>query len=127
MIDKTGNGIWPRNVLLAVLGVAGLIVIGCAADTNFTVHSPNGNIVATLMYDEERGALTYRVESENREIISGSPVGIHTDRGDFRSGLELMGNSRQVIDETYSLQDARRAYERLAHGDMFGKLVLTNP
>jgi DNA-3-methyladenine glycosylase I len=33
---------------------------------------------------------------------------------------------RPVVDDTYDLRDGRRAYERLAEGDVFGKLVLTN-
>ena len=33
---------------------------------------------------------------------------------------------RPVVDDTYDLRDGRRAYERLAEGAVFGKLVLTN-
>jgi NADPH:quinone reductase-like Zn-dependent oxidoreductase len=33
---------------------------------------------------------------------------------------------RPVVDETYDLRDGVRAYERLAEGTVFGKLVLTN-
>lgn len=34
---------------------------------------------------------------------------------------------RPTVDATYPLAEARRAYERLAAGDVFGKVVLTNP
>jgi NADPH:quinone reductase-like Zn-dependent oxidoreductase len=33
---------------------------------------------------------------------------------------------RPLIDSTYDLRDARSAFERLASGDVFGKIVLTN-
>ena len=33
--------------------------------------------------------------------------------------------TRPLIDSTYALADARSAFERLASGDTFGKLVLT--
>jgi D-arabinose 1-dehydrogenase-like Zn-dependent alcohol dehydrogenase len=34
---------------------------------------------------------------------------------------------RPLVDSTFALRDARAAFERLASGDTFGKIVLTNP
>jgi D-arabinose 1-dehydrogenase-like Zn-dependent alcohol dehydrogenase len=34
---------------------------------------------------------------------------------------------RPTIDATFDLRDARAAFERLASGDVVGKIVLTNP
>ena len=33
---------------------------------------------------------------------------------------------RPLVDSTYDLHDARAAFERLASGEAFGKIVLTN-
>ena len=56
---------------------------------------------------EEQGRLTYRVQSQDQEIIAPRPIGIHTNRADFRSGLELVGDSTEVIDETYTLPQGK--------------------
>ncbi len=39
--------------------------------------------------------------------------------------LCVSSGTRPLIDSTYALADARTAFERLASGDTFGKLVLT--
>jgi alpha-glucosidase len=89
-----------------VLLGAGFVGTGTAVDTQFTVSSPNRRVVATLEYTDA-GTLTYRVNSRNREIISPSLIGIDSDRGDFRSGMMLVGNSRAVVDETYTLPQGK--------------------
>lgn len=69
-----------------------------------------------MSYDEGLGTLTYRVESNSREIILASPVGIHTDRGDFRSGMALAGHDSRVIEETYTLPQGKvSSYHDNAH------------
>ncbi len=84
--------------LLILLTAAGL---NSAAD--YSVASPDGNIAVTVTVDEENGTLFYRIESRGSEIVSASPVGIHTSRGDFRTGLTFVSQSVNEINETYIL------------------------
>lgn len=55
--------------------------------------------------------------------IIGSTMG---PRSDFEQVMSLVigGRLRPVIDETFALQDARRAHERLEAGEQMGKIVL---
>ncbi len=58
----------------------------------------------------------YSVESDSREIVSASPVGINTDRGDFRTGMKLVGHTSRVIEETYTLPQGKvSTYHNHAH------------
>ncbi len=90
-----------RLFLAAILITFGAAGISAAAD--YSIVSPDGNITVTVMHNQDDGTLSYRVESRGREIISTSPVGIHTSRGDFRSGLTFGNRSIDTIDETFTL------------------------
>jgi hypothetical protein len=97
-----------ENSSIYLLSIIMLCLLGsCSPKSVFLVSSPGGNISTTLLYDDVQGALTYRVESESREIISASPVGINTDLGDFRSGMTLVGHSHKVIEERYTLPQGK--------------------
>ena len=51
-------------------------------------------------------------------------MGSRTELAGLLSFCEAAG-IRPLIDEVMPLSDARRGFERLATGDVFGKLVLT--
>lgn len=89
-----------------LLGLA-LALPAHAAATDFTVTSPDGEIVATVTYAEGPGTLSYRVRSGRQEIIDPSPIGIHTSIADFRSGMALAGTSRRTIDDRYTLPQGK--------------------
>lgn len=79
----------------------------CSLKSDFSVSSPDGEISATLKFDKEQGVLNYSVQSRGTEIISASPIGINTDKGDFRSGMKLKKQTSKTIDETYSLPQGK--------------------
>ena len=56
--------------------------------------------------------------------VVGSTMGT---RGELESMLSLLDatGTRPVIDDVRPLSDARASFERLASGEVFGKLVLT--
>lgn len=58
--------------------------------------------------------------------VVGSTMGT---RRELASLVRFMATTgvRPLIDATYPLADAARAYRRMADGELFGKLVLTNP
>ena len=93
-----------KKLTISALTFSMLFLLGaCGSKSAFRLTSPDGSIATTISYDDETGTVAYRVESTGRPIILSSPVGIHTDRGDFRSGMALVSHSRQVVDETYTL------------------------
>jgi NADPH:quinone reductase-like Zn-dependent oxidoreductase len=56
--------------------------------------------------------------------IVGSTMGT---RGELAGLIRLLDNAAEkpLVDSTFALADGREAYARLAHGDQFGKIVLT--
>ena len=56
--------------------------------------------------------------------IQGTTMGTRSELRELVRMLVATG-VRPVVDSTYPLAEARRAYERMAAGDVFGKLVLT--
>jgi NADPH:quinone reductase-like Zn-dependent oxidoreductase len=59
----------------------------------------------------------------NQWTIMGSTMG---NDAEFDAVVELFRDGRltAVVDSVFSLEDGRRAYERLASGEQFGKVVL---
>jgi D-arabinose 1-dehydrogenase-like Zn-dependent alcohol dehydrogenase len=58
--------------------------------------------------------------------VIGSTMGTRDELGALLRLCEATG-LRPLIDEVLPLRDARRGFERLAAGNVFGKIVLTNP
>jgi NADPH:quinone reductase-like Zn-dependent oxidoreductase len=56
--------------------------------------------------------------------VVGSTMGTRAELEGLVRLLRVTG-VRPLVDDTFSLADGRAAYERLAHGEVFGKLVLT--
>jgi alpha-glucosidase len=108
MIRNSSQAPALRRLLVLALPtlLAGAVGAGDARAQG-SVSSPDGRIVASLTHDRGSGTLRYTVRSEGREIVSPSPIGIYTNRGDFRSGTTLAGVSRTVVDETYTLPQGK--------------------
>lgn len=103
-------------VVIGASIVGGMLASRDAAAAEFTLASPDGKVTAALAHDAEAGTLTYRVHSAGQEIITPSPIGIVTDRGDFRAGMTLTGQSRATINETYVLPHGKvSTYRNHAH------------
>jgi alpha-glucosidase len=113
-----------KKLILNTLGISlVLIVSACSLKSDYKISSPDGNIVAVLFYDKEEGSLTYSVQSRGREIISSSPMGMDTDRGDLRSGMKLLGSTKRLIDETYTLPQGKASTYRNHANEMTIRLA----
>lgn len=96
------NLIFKLSIILLVS-----ILGACSIKSDFLVSSPDGQITADLKFDRKTGTLNYSVQSRGIEIISTSPIGINTDKGDFRSGMKLKRHTLQGFDETYTLPQGK--------------------
>jgi NADPH:quinone reductase-like Zn-dependent oxidoreductase len=69
-------------------------------------------------------------EFDNRYMFAkhltyiGSTMGTRTDFVEVMS-LIFAGQLMPVLDQTFALQDARAAHERMEQGEFFGKIILT--
>ena len=57
--------------------------------------------------------------------VVGSTMGTRSELVDLIAFLDATG-VRPLIDDTFAMSDAAEAFRRMAEGDVFGKLVLTN-
>jgi alpha-glucosidase len=92
-----------KSLIFLFTGILG----ACSPKSDYSVTSPDGQITATLKFNKEQGILNYSVQSHGTEIISDSPIGINTDKGDFRSGMKLKKQTSKTIDETYTLPQGK--------------------
>jgi len=74
---------------------------------SYDLASPNGNIKATVTFNETAGTLTFRVTSGGAAILAESPLGIMTDKARFTDGLKLLHTAEAKIDETYTLPQGK--------------------
>jgi NADPH:quinone reductase-like Zn-dependent oxidoreductase len=102
VIDSVGEATWERS--LRALGKRGRLV---------TCGGTSGPMVQTDV----------RRLFWNQWTIMGSTMGSDAE---FEAVVQLFraGRLAPVVDSVYSLEDGRRAYERLASGEQFGKVVL---
>jgi len=105
VMETVGEATWSHS--LRALEAGGVIVVSGATSG----HSPPADL--------------RRVFFRQLRIV-GSTMGTRDELADLVRMLAATG-VRPVIDSTRSLTDARVAYERMAAGDVFGKLILTNP
>ena len=83
---------------------------------DFTVSSPDGSLVLTLLPDEN-GALFYKVEQRvdgaNYPVLEPSPIGLTADKCDFSEGLTFVSQSPVAShDETYTSSSGKRKVTR---------------
>jgi len=84
------------------LGASLLTASPAGALVSHTITSPDGLVQLTVT-DQTSGALTYEVTADGTTILEDSPLGIATSGTDFSTGLTYVGESRQIITDTYSL------------------------
>jgi NADPH:quinone reductase-like Zn-dependent oxidoreductase len=103
VLETVGKATWGHSLRAVRQGGA---VVVCGATTGW-----------------DPSAELNRVYFRQLRII-GSTMGTRDELAGLVRMLVASG-ARPVVDATYDLPDGRRAYERLAAGDVFGKLVLT--
>ncbi len=104
-----------------------IAMVGCNAANN-RVSSPDGRLEATFSLNEA-GEPHYTLSLDGVEVVAPSPLGITTDRVDYRSALSLRSIEHSSCDETWetvwgqfaTIRDnynALRAELATAEGDM---------
>ncbi len=78
-----------------------LCCLQAAAKKNYTVVSPNGNIVYTI--ETKASSLIYKVSFKGKIIIDNSPLSLKFKEGGFTNNLKIISVSLSEATETYSL------------------------
>ncbi len=79
-----------------------------ATNQVITVASPNGAISAEITLNETNGSLSYTVNNNNIPVVTTSALGIACSEGDFTNGLSYLSETRDQINESYTLPTGKR-------------------
>jgi len=102
IVDSVGEASWPESLI--ALGRGGRLVT-CGGTSGAMIHAD----IRRLFW--------------NQWTIMGSTMGNDAEFDAVVGELEK-GNLTPVIDSTFDLEDGRAAFERMAKGEQFGKIVL---
>jgi len=102
IVDSVGEASWPESLI--ALGRGGRLVT-CGGTSGAMIHAD----IRRLFW--------------NQWTIMGSTMGNDAEFDAVVGELEK-GNLTPVIDSTFDLEDGRTAFERMAKGEQFGKIVL---
>jgi alpha-glucosidase len=91
-----------RNTILPLAAVALALSapLLAQAETNYTVESPDHR--TRLEVNAGDGVLAYSISRDGHTVISRSPLGLGTDKGNMDGkSLALTGTDRKTVDEVY--------------------------
>jgi alpha-glucosidase len=103
-----------KHVTWLALGlVIGMPLLAAAADSSWTVTSPNGELTFELQLASGPGALTYTVGHRHGgtrgDVVLSSPLGVRRDDQSFVNGLRFVSAApATTIDETYMMPHGKR-------------------
>ena len=74
-----------------------LYVIPISAQKNFSLTSPDGNLVANVDVDKQ---LSYNIQFQGKEVLSSSPLSITTTQGViWGNNPQLLGTARKSVNQ----------------------------
>lgn len=83
-----------------------------AAETAFTLASPNGRVAVEFSLTDA-GAPQYTVRRDGRAVLQPSDLGLVRDDADFRTGLRTVSLSEpETVTDTYEILTAKRRHNR---------------
>lgn len=95
--------IYQKILFLRLQVITVLFVTVQLSAMEFTVTSPNQQIMVTVTFHENDGTLFYDVSSSGIALLDSSSLGITTNIGDFTSEMTVISKDTIVVDETYRL------------------------
>jgi len=96
-----------RRRTTALLFATLLAAASAPAHAQYAVKSPDGRVGFTVR--NGRDGLTFSVTSGGTVLVDRGTLGIATSRGDFGSGLRFLRQTRNVVNETYTLPVGKRS------------------
>src|SRR5687767_2819902 len=79
----------------------------------WTVRSPGGQVAGVVSLDVA-GNATYRVQRGGAAVLNAAPLGIVLAGagGDFARGLQFVGQTTRLIDETFAMLSGKTSSSR---------------
>lgn len=93
----------------AFMGIAMLITCaGYASAEEKTVTSPDGQVQVTI--NDEGGTPTYSVKYAATDFITPSPLGLHTNIGDYTKNLSMTAFDTKKVEDHYDLRNIKQSH-----------------
>ena len=91
------------------MGIAMLITCaGYASAEEKTVTSPDGQVQVTI--NDEGGTPTYSVKYAATDFITPSPLGLHTNIGDYTKNLSMTAFDTKKVEDHYDLRNIKQSH-----------------
>ena len=84
-----------------ILLLSSLLLFLPLAASPVTVSGPDGRLTVTV--SDNGGVPTYQIAYDGVTLLSPSPLGLKTDIGDYREGMELTASAVTPVEDTYSV------------------------
>lgn len=108
------NGWLGWQVVIAFFPVAVVVANAATAPPEWSVSSPGGNIMVTVVKEGvgdlfEPNALSYTVKLNGKLVLLKSPLGVAMLDGDFVNGLTFLSQAEKEINETYPMPSGKKS------------------
>lgn len=94
------NWILPLIILFPLWVAAGSLEDVTAHESGIVVESPSGEVKSSFFVADKK--LHYRVQFDDAEVISASPLGITVNKKELGQDVRLRKASGRTVDETYA-------------------------
>lgn len=92
-----------------LMGIAMLITCwGTANAEEKTFTSPDGQVQVTI--NDENGTPNYSVKYASSEFLKSSPLGLHTNIGDYSKNLSMTAFDTNKVEDHYDLRNIKQSH-----------------
>lgn len=92
-----------------LMGIAMLITCwGTANAEEKTFTSPDGQVQVTI--NDENGTPNYSVKYASSEFLKSSPLGLHTNIGDYSKNLSMTAFATKKVEDHYDLRNIKQSH-----------------
>lgn len=92
-----------------LMGIAMLITCwGTANAEEKTFTSPDGQVQVTI--NDENGTPNYSVKYASSEFLKSSPLGLHTNIGDYSKNLSMAAFDTKKVEDHYDLRNIKQSH-----------------
>ncbi len=80
-----------------------------AAQSPWTINSPDGKVIVRIAQAADGGALSYAVDYAGKTVIGPSAIGLKTTPVDLSNGLQFMAGTTALVQENYAIPTGKRS------------------
>lgn len=107
--------------LLILFLLTSIHTILSQAKSNVTIYSPDSLLLVTI--DENGGSPVYSITYKGKQMLENSPLGLHTNIGDFSKGLTLESEPSTTVEDCYALQTIKSGHVHYRANEVICKLT----